>query len=159
MNVKLVLAIGVVLAAALVGYRLGGTAGRVAVAHAETRASKAETALANARTDATNKARAQERAHADALAALAEQYEKDKANAEAQHDRIVAGLQSGALRLHNRWAACQATGRVSATAAGAGQPDAGAADRNESAARIVRAAAECDAQVSGLQRVIRADRE
>lgn len=92
-----------------------------------------------------------ERVNAAKAAAVAAQYEKDKADAQAASDRLVADLRAGNQRLHTRWQAAIATCALSAAAAAASIADGGAADRIESAGRIVGAAAACDAQVKGLQ--------
>lgn len=107
--------------------------------------------------DAEQKARAAEQASAIAMAKAGEQYEKGKRDAEEAGKAVVADLRAGTLQLHKRWQGCLAA-RVSEIGSGAGEPDAGAEDRADSAGRIVRAAAECDAQVKGLQAVILADR-
>ena len=96
-----------------------------------------------------------ERAKAAELAAIAATYEREKQDAQAVADRVVADLLADNLRLSKRWAGCAA---VPQAGAAAGEPDAAFADRAESAARIIRAAAECDAQIRGLQAVILADR-
>ncbi len=92
-----------------------------------------------------------ERASAAKAAAVAAQYEQDKADAKAATDRLVADLRAGNQRLHDRWQAAIATGELSAAGAAGALADGGAADRIESAGRIVGAAAACDAQVKGLQ--------
>ena len=46
-----------------------------------------------------------------------------------------------------------------AAAAGPSEPDATAADREQSAGRIVQAAAQCDAQVKGLQELLSLERK
>lgn len=89
--------------------------------------------------------------------AVATQYEQGKADAESKGAAVADGLRTRALRLQDRWTGCEA--RVSDLAASASQPDAAADDRADSAGRIVRAAAACDAQVRGLQALVRADRE
>lgn len=89
---------------------------------------------------------------------VAAQYEQERQDAERKGSAVAAGLRAGNLQLQQRWQGCEA-GRVSNLGAGIAQPDAGADDRGESAGRIVRAAAECDAQVRGLQAQVRADRE
>lgn len=89
--------------------------------------------------------------------AVATQYEQEKADAESKGATVADGLRAGNLRLQQRWAGCEA--RVSDLAAASGQPDGAANDRADSAGRIVRAAAACDAQVRGLQALVRADRE
>lgn len=89
--------------------------------------------------------------------AVATQYEQEKADAESKGAAVADGLRAGNLRLQQRWAGCEA--RVSDLADSSGQPDGATDDRADSAGRIVRAAAACDAQVRGLQALVRADRE
>lgn len=88
---------------------------------------------------------------------VATQYEQEKVDAESKGAAVADGLRAGNLRLQQRWAGCEA--RVSDLAASPSQPDGAADDRADSAGRIVRAAAACDAQVRGLQALVRADRE
>lgn len=152
----LVLAAGGV--GAWIGHGLGTAAG-------DSRAAKAELALSNAERHAAQqlalaeaKARAQELAHALALAAIGERYEQDKLDAQRKADAVVADLRAGNIRLHDRWQACSAT-RVPSTEPGPGELDASADDRSASAGRIIAAAAACEAQVRGLQDVVRADRQ
>lgn len=109
------------------------------------------TATAKAQADA----RAKEQAAGERQAAIEAQYLKDQQDAQAEYDRVVAALRAGELKLRQRWR-CPAS--VPGIANTAGQPDAGADDGAESAARIVRAAAECDAQVKGLQSIVISDR-
>ena len=101
--------------------------------------------------------------HKDELAtaqnAVSAAYEKGKADAEANAKRVVADLRAGNLVLRDRWTACQASLDVSATPTAPSEPDAGAGDREESAGRIVQAAAQCDAQVKGLQSLLRLERQ
>ncbi len=92
-----------------------------------------------------------ERANAAKANAVAAQYEKDKAYAQAASDRLVADLRAGNQRLHDRWQASIATGQLSAAAAAASLVDGGADDRFQSAGRAIGAADACDAQVKGLQ--------
>lgn len=92
-----------------------------------------------------------ERANAAKASAVAAQYEKDKADAQAASDRLVADLLSGNQRLHARWQAAVATSELSAAAAAASLDDGAAADRYQSAGRIIGAADQCDAQVEALQ--------
>ncbi|WP_261370013.1 endopeptidase [Lysobacter antibioticus] len=106
--------------------------------------------------DNANKIIADERRRADEANAIAAKFEQEKRDAEANGAAVAAGLRAGSLSLRKRWEGCEA--RMSAAGAGGGEPDAGAADRAESAGRIVRAAAECDAQVRGLQAQVKADR-
>lgn len=113
-----------------------------------------ETRQAQALADATQAARKAEQQKAKELAAIADAYEKDKRDAEVAQRKLVDDLRAGNVRLQKRWAGC-----VSDVAASAAELDAAARDREESAARIVRAARDADDQIKGLQDVVRADRE
>ena len=104
---------------------------------------------------ASEDARKAEREHAASLSEIAQSYEKEKDNAEKNHSRVVAGLRSGAVRLQEHWA-CDA--KLPATEPRTGITDESARLRHESAAAIIAAADEADAQVRGLQTVTRADR-
>ena len=101
-------------------------------------------------------ARAKEAEQRAELDALASKHEQEKARVQAEHDRLVFDLRAGTVRLQRRWQGCETAARVPIAPASAGEPDGGTADRIESAGRIVRAAAECDAHVRGLQSAIRA---
>ena len=110
-------------------------------------------------TKAKEKARADRDALAVAQNAASAAYEKGKRDAEQNSKRVVADLRTGNLVLRNRWTACQASLDVPTTPAGPSEPDAGTADRAESAGRIVQAAAQCDAQVRGLQELLLLERK
>ena len=101
--------------------------------------------------------------HKDALATaqnkVSAAYEKGKSDAEATAKRTVADLRAGNLVLRDRWASCQASADLPRAAANSSEPDAGTADRNESAGRIIQAAAQCDAQVRGLQNLLTLERQ
>ena len=101
--------------------------------------------------------------HKDELAAaqnkVSAAYEKGKSDAEATAKRTVADIRAGNLVLRDRWASCQERLDVPSPAADTSEPDAGTSDRNESAGRIVQAAAQCDAQVKGLQELLRLERK
>lgn len=86
---------------------------------------------------------------------IAHEYERGKKDAQAVADRVVADLRSEQLRLRQRWT-CPA---MPTAPTSAGEPDAAERDREESSGRIVRAAVECDRQVTQLQAIIRADRK
>jgi len=103
-----------------------------------------------AEADAVDRVRKAEKATADALAKISDSYEKGKKDAQSDYEKTVADLHTGTLRLQSRWATCE-TGRVSNAAAAARELDAITRDREESAARVVLAAATCDRQVKGLQ--------
>lgn len=131
------LAVLVLLAAA---YLWGRGDGRY---HAEVECNKAFQAEYKRQMDAEHKA-------AEALDKISKQYEKDKADAQAAHDRLVAELRAGTIRLRKQWT-------CPASAASSGEPDGGAELREQGAADLVRIAREADAQVRGLQQVIEAD--
>lgn len=104
------------------------------------------------------KARAAERRHVDDMAAIAQTYEKERADAQRQSQAVADGLRAGSISLRDHWRGCE-TGRVSAIGAAVAERDAAAADREASAGRIVQAAAEADAQIRALQDIVRADRQ
>lgn len=127
------------------------------------KAAKAERALALQQRDAAQRvalaeqmAREAEHRHAADMARIGKEHQEALTHAQTAADRLVRDLRAGTVRLQERWRGCAAD--LSRIAGTAGQPDDGADDRSQSAGRIVRAAAECDAQVIGLQNVIRADR-
>ena len=99
----------------------------------------------------------------DALAtaqnAVSAAYEKGKADAEANAKRVVADLRAGNLVLRERWTSCQASSGLPRPTPDTSEPDARTADRDESAGRIVQAAAQCDAQVRGLQELLLLERK
>lgn len=132
---------------------------RGTVAQAERARDNAQTAKASAEQERDNAIAviAVERQRVKRAEAVAIQYEQEKADAESKGAAVADGLRAGSLRLQQRWAGCEA--RVSDLAAASGQLDGAADDRADSAGRIVRAAAACDAQVRGLQALVRADRE
>ncbi|EPG2416635.1 endopeptidase [Stenotrophomonas maltophilia] len=132
--------------------------GSVAQAHRAANVASAARDKARDERDAANTALAEahdvlaaERASAEAANHLAATYEKEKNDAQKASDRLVADLRAGNQRLHQRWQASIATAELSAAAAAASQSDGRADDRIESAGRVVGAAAQCDAQVRGLQ--------
>lgn len=114
-------------------------------------AMEAERDAARAEANAAAETLKSERISASAANALASKYEKEKNDAQTASDRLVADLRAGNQRLHQRWQASIATAELSTAAAAASQPDGRADDRIESAGRAVGAAAQCDAQVRGLQ--------
>lgn len=132
---------------------------RGTVAQAERARDNAQTAKAVAEQERDNAIAviAVERQRVKRAEAVATQYEQEKTDAESKGAAVADGLRAGNLRLQQRWAGCEA--RVSDLAASAGQPDGAADDRAEGAGDLVRAAASCDAQVRGLQALVRSDRE
>lgn len=134
--------------AGLQTYRLDGAKLAIATMQRDAEAARAGAELS---------ARTHEYQAAIAANVVAESYEKGKTDAQATADAVVAGLGAGAVRLREQWRSCEA-GRVSQAAAAARFANAIEQSRNESAGRIVRIAAECDAQVTGLQSFIAAER-
>ena len=120
----------------------------------EDRNAKLAAALGKAQADAQVAARKAEAEKAQAIAAIADRYEQDKREADEAQKRLVADLRAGNVRLQDRWRGC-----VSGIAATAAERDAAAADREASAARIVRAARDADDQIRALQDIVKADRK
>ena len=161
MNLNLILA---VLLAAIVGMGGAGAAGyHKGKADAERVAKIAMDKHLAADREEETKAKDKARADRDALAvaqnAVSAAYEKGKKDAEATAKRTVADLRAGNLVLRDRWASCQASLDVPSPTTATGELDAGTSDRNESAGRIVQAAAQCDAQVKGLQDLLTLERQ
>ena len=129
-----------------------------AIADMSLQVAKDQAALAAAQVEASESARQVEHEMANAANAAAASYEQGKRDAEQAAAGVVAGLRAGNLRLRTQWQGCQARG-VPAIAGTASEPDAAADDRNDSAGRIVRAGAVCDAQVIGLQQFILSERQ
>ena len=106
--------------------------------------------LALDKAQAAEHAQAVERAIVVAVGEVAAAFEEELRNAKDRSDSVIADLRSGNLRLQDRWTACEAD-RVSDTPLPSTSVDAAPEDRATGAGRIVRAAADCDAQVRGLQ--------
>ena len=161
MNLSLILAL--ILAAVLglggagvAGYNKGKTdAERVAKIAMDKHLSEDR----EAETKAKDKAREDRDKLADAQNAVSAAYEKGKRDAEQTSKRVVADLRAGNLILRDRWTSCQTSSGLPRPAADTSESDAGTADRDESAGRIVQAAAQCDAQVKGLQNLLRLERQ
>lgn len=130
---------------------------------AKVRATELAQAKADAQTARDNQRVAEDQAkrfqlRAEAQEAVAAQYLEELINAQSKGDQLAADVRAGDVRFRKLWAECQAVPTTGAIATGTGAPDGTADDRAASAGRIVRAAAECDAQVRGLQALILADR-
>lgn len=132
--------------------------GSAALSNASAKAAQQEADYQRSRADAVEGVLIKERAKNEAMAEIATQYEVEKREIETAAERTISDLRAGHLRLRQLWEAKAATADLSAAVTSASQPDDGAAGRKESAGRIVRAAAECDAQIRGLQEVIKEDR-
>lgn len=150
------LAFAVLAVAAVIGcafFRARATVSDLRADAAEQRAAASEAQL-----HAVNTARAKEQSDAQRVAELAAQYEQDKLNAEANGKRAADDLRAGNLRLRQLWQGCEAS-RVPGIADPAGQLDASADERADSAGRIIGAADQADAQIRALQEFIRAERK
>ena len=130
---------------------------RHAAVERATVAEQAKTEFAKSVAVAQQTARDEEAKNAAASAAVAQSYERGKTDAQATADRVAAGLRAGTLKLRNQWQGCEAS-RPSQTITSAAESYAAERSRQDSASRIVRAAAQCDAQVASLQSLILADR-
>ena len=134
---------------------LGGQGTRADLADYKTKMAEKTAQVAQAATKASELARQQEQAHAQALADVAQQYEQDKTDAQESHARLVANLRRGTVRLQDHWTCPSGVPQVGTST---GIADEIARLQQESAGRIVEAVAECEAQVKGLQAVALADR-
>ena len=161
MNLSLILAL---ILAAILGLGGAGAVGyRKGAANAELKAQVAMDAHLAADAKAEQAAKEEAISRKDKLIeaqnAVSAAYEKGKNDAEAAAKRTIADLRNGTVVMRERWTACKASADLPATAAGSSEPDAAAADREQSAVRIVQAAAQCDAQVRGLQELLLLERK
>lgn len=158
MSIRLVIAAAALMLAGLIGWewRDRSADAEMATFVAQHATERQEAAERLAQFEAM--AREQEHRHAADMDRIAQEYLEELSNAKAESDRVVADLRSGALRLQDRWRGCGEPSPVPDFDAGTRAPDAVTLDREASAGRIVQAAAECDAQVIGLQSIIRKDR-
>jgi hypothetical protein len=90
--------------------------------------------------------------HAVAIATITKKLERERFHAQAKAARVVADLRAGNLRLREQWRSCAS---VPAAAADPADPDGTAELRAADAGNLVRAGAECDARIRGLQSVVR----
>jgi len=155
---------GVILLGALVllGAGFAGgmrwNAGKAAKARAEVVQLKAD--LAAAKLQASESARKEELARADAVSAVAAAYERGKRDAEAAGDAVADGLRSGAVRFRRLWEECTArpAAGLPGPAADSAEPSGVTESRADSAGRIVRATAHDAAQIRCLQALALTDR-
>lgn len=106
------------------------------------------TAEARAGAEADARKAEQNMARAVAVTAATE-FERGKQYAQQKADVVVNGLRDGTLRLRREWAACE-TSKLASDSAAVREFGAAEQRRIESAARIIRAVAECDAQTNAL---------
>ena len=116
--------------------------------------------VAELATKASEAARAAEHQQAHAFDDIAAKYEQDKTDALTAQAGVIADLRAGNLRLRDRWATQSLAAQV---AASAGQSDAAADGSQRVALDLFRAinpiVQRQDAQIRGLQAVLRAERE
>jgi hypothetical protein len=153
-----VLAAAMLIAGALMGWATNGWRLNAELASVQAAWDKERAARVAAAAAASEASRAEEWRRGEALAAAASDYLEGIEHAKNDEQRLVANLRANAVRLRRQWAGCE-TRRVSETAARPAEPDEAARLRIESAARIVRAAAECDAHVAGLQLALKSERQ
>ncbi len=100
------------------------------------------------------KARAIEAQQRAEIAIIATSYEDQKRAAASKSAKVVADLRAGNLRLRREWEGCRSPG-VSGTASDPGIPDDLGELRRASLGRVLGIVGECQAQVTGLQAVVR----
>jgi hypothetical protein len=120
-------------------------------------AAQAAAYAAEQTTKASEAARKEEQTRARYIAGIGDAYERGLSDAKRKGDAVAADLRAGNLRLREQWRGCEARG-VPGAAAGAGEPAASADLRAAGARDLVRAAAEADEWIRGLQKVTQADR-
>jgi len=159
MPVMYALAVLLSLSLAFNGWQaLGKAKLSVSLAESQTAIATQTASIAEEREAFQVAARAAEQKHADEMARIDREQQERDARDQAANDRLVADLRADRVRLHSRWQAALATSRLSGAVATASGADESQRDRQDSAARIVRAADRCDAQVKGLQAIVEADR-
>lgn len=123
----------------------------------------AELAKANQATaDAQAQAREAERRGVEAVAIIEGQLHDQQQQAQADRDRLLADIDSGAVRVRDRFT-CPAAGGMPGAATSAGQRDAGKVGglRREDVRFLVRLANEADAvtrQLQACQQILQAER-
>ena len=140
------------------GHDNGVQEGEAKVRATELAQAKAETKAAQDNQRAAEEQAQRYQLRAEAKEAIAAQYLEELKNAHSKGDRLAADLLAGDVRFRKLWAQCQAVPATGHASTSTSAPDGATDDRAASAGRIVRAAAECDAQVLGLQALILADR-
>lgn len=106
----------------------------------------------------TNRTLEAERSKAQQLAAVAQQYEQDKADAQVREDRLRADLGAGNRKLRREIGALY-TSQLSGAAAHSAESAAAAQRGAEALAAAIGVGAECDAREQALRAVAEADRK
>jgi hypothetical protein len=157
-RVHLILAVLALCTVLYLSHRLAVVRADLATEHALRLKEQRDTASALAAAQAT--ARKAEHDQAVRFAQLDAQHQQELADAQRSSDRVIADLQSGALRLRQRLAAAAAAGagHTGAAAASSGA-DEGTGLRPEDAGFLVRLADSADADIRALQAVVLDDRQ
>ena len=125
------------------------------LAQSQTALAEQTASIATERETFERQARIAEQKNTAEMARIDREQQEKIARDQAANDRLVADLRADRVRLHSRWQAALATSRLSAGVAAASGADEGTGDVEASVGRIIGAARACDAQVIGLQQVIR----
>ena len=118
---------------------------------------KRDKADATAVVEAVQDARTTEHTQADKMADIGSKHEEDRRDAASVPDAVVAGLQSGVIRLRNDLATCH-TDRLSEATAGAVERAQVAELRAEVAGNLIAVGRDADDQLRACQAVVAADR-
>lgn len=100
-----------------------------------------------------------ERRKNKALNTIAAQHEKDKVDAQAAADQMLADLNADRRRLRTHWEATLATNELSRAVASASFADGGAELRQRDVATLRGILGRCQAQVESLQAIAAEDRK
>jgi len=92
---------------------------------------------------------------AKAMHRIAVEHEKERDDAIAKGEAVIAGLRGDVVRLRSHWRGCQSA--VSAPGPPSGERDEAAELRATDSGALVRIGAEADAQVKACQRAIEAN--
>lgn len=121
---------------------------------AKTALAELKAIIADQRTAFEAEARRVEQENMKAVAMITDAHTKALADAKQTSAVIVSDLRAGNIRLRNHWQGCLATTELSREAADLAGADGAAELRAAGAGDLVRLAAEADAQVTALQRII-----
>lgn len=128
----------------------------VRLARAQAKLAKVQRDEAQALAHAQAQARAAEQRMGEAVASAAAEYQRGRDDAALAGRRVTVELRTGALQLRDEWTCAGYVPQVAPSTAG---PDGAAERRADGAGRAIAAADQCDAQVRGLQAIVRADRQ
>ncbi len=126
---------------------------RLIISKNETKQATEQTRQVEAWVKMIQEARAKEHAATDELEQVGLKLQQETRRADKLEDEVAAAVQRGERRVRN--SICATTATVPAAPAAPGSPDGSADDGSRHIGRIVSAAAKCDAQVRGLQEVVR----